>query len=52
MNSNPRFRHTIDLLFATSSVRSRFEGCGTVSTADADKLGLVGPAGRACGIVL
>jgi Ni,Fe-hydrogenase III large subunit len=42
--------HTIDLLFATSSVRSRFEGCGTVSTADADKLGLVGPAGRACGL--
>ena len=46
---SPQVKHTIDLLFATSSVRSRFEGCGTVSTEDAAKLGLVGPAGRACG---
>ena len=46
----PQVEHVIDLLFATSSVRSRFEGCGTVSTATAEKLGLVGPAGRACGI--
>jgi len=46
----PQVEHTIELLFATSSVRSRFEGCGTVSTADADHLGLVGPAGRACGL--
>ena len=45
----PQVQHTIDLLFATSSVRSRFEDCGTVSTEDAVKLGLVGPAGRACG---
>jgi len=42
--------HVIDLLFSTSSVRSRFEGCGAVSTADAHHLGLVGPAGRACGL--
>lgn len=42
--------HVIDLLFGTSSVRSRFEDCGTVSTEDADHLGLVGPAGRACGL--
>ena len=47
---HPQVAHTIDLLFSTSSVRSRFEGCGAVSTADAQKLGLVGPAGRACGI--
>jgi Ni,Fe-hydrogenase III large subunit len=47
----PQVKHTIDLLFSTSSVRSRFEGCGTVSRSDAEKLGLVGPAGRACGIV-
>ncbi len=40
----------IDLLFSTSSVRSRFEDCGVVSRSDAEKLGLVGPAGRACGI--
>lgn len=46
----PQVKHTIDLLFATSSVRSRFEGCGTVSRSDAEKMGLVGPAGRACGI--
>jgi len=46
----PQMQHVIDLLFATPSVRSRFEGCGTVSTYDAEKLGLVGPAGRACGI--
>jgi Ni,Fe-hydrogenase III large subunit len=42
--------HVIDLLFGTSSVRSRFEGCGRVSPKDASHLGLVGPAGRACGL--
>ncbi|MFH1984277.1 MAG: hydrogenase [Pseudomonadota bacterium] len=47
---HPQVAHTIDLLFSTSSVRSRFEGCGAVSTGDAEKLGLVGPAGRACGL--
>jgi len=47
----PQVKHTIDLLFSTSSVRSRFEGCGTVSRSDAEKMGLVGPAGRACGLV-
>ncbi|MBW2367534.1 MAG: NADH-quinone oxidoreductase subunit C [Deltaproteobacteria bacterium] len=46
----PQVKHVIDLLFSTSSVRSRFEDCGTVSKSDAEKLGLVGPAGRACGI--
>lgn len=46
----PQMQHVIDLLFGTPSARSRFEGCGTVSTCDAEKLGLVGPAGRACGI--
>jgi Ni,Fe-hydrogenase III large subunit len=46
----PQVAHTIDLLFSTSSVRSRFEDCGRVSQADAEKLGLVGPAGRACGL--
>ena len=46
----PQVAHTIDLLFSTSSVRSRFEACGTVSKEDAQLLGLVGPAGRACGI--
>jgi Ni,Fe-hydrogenase III large subunit len=46
----PQVKHVIDLLFGTSSVRSRFEGCGVVSTSDAEKLGLVGPCGRASGI--
>jgi len=46
----PQVKHVIDLLFSTSSVRSRFEDCGAVSNSDAEKLGLVGPAGRACGI--
>jgi Ni,Fe-hydrogenase III large subunit len=46
----PQVKHTIDLLFSTSSVRSRFDGCGVVSRSDAEKMGLVGPAGRACGM--
>ncbi len=46
----PQIEHVIDLIFSTSSVRSRFEDCGVVSNTDAEKLGLVGPAGRACGI--
>ena len=46
----PQVENTINLLFSTSSVRSRFEDCGAVSNSDADKLGLVGPAGRASGI--
>ena len=46
----PQVEHVIDLIFSTSSVRSRFEDCGVVSNSDAEKLGLVGPAGRACGI--
>jgi Ni,Fe-hydrogenase III large subunit len=46
----PQVKHVIDLLFSTSSVQSRFEDCGTVSNSDAENLGLVGPAGRACGI--
>jgi Ni,Fe-hydrogenase III large subunit len=46
----PQVEHTMDLIFSTSSVRARFEGCGAVSRADAENLGLVGPAGRASGI--
>ncbi|MDM8516292.1 NADH-quinone oxidoreductase subunit C [Desulfobacterales bacterium HSG16] len=46
----PQVKHTIDLLFSTPSVISRFEGCGAVSRKNAEELGLVGPAGRACGI--
>ncbi len=46
----PQVKNVIDLLFSTSSVRTRFEGCGTVATTTAEQLGLVGPAGRASGI--
>ena len=40
----------VELLWETPSVRERFEGTGTVSPDDAEALGLVGPAARACGI--
>jgi len=46
----PEVEHVLELLFSASTVRARFEDCGIVSTLDAEKLGLVGPAGRACGI--
>jgi Ni,Fe-hydrogenase III large subunit len=42
--------HVLELLFLASTVRARFEDCGRVSPADADHLGLVGPAGRASGL--
>ncbi len=40
----------IELLRETASVGSRFEGTGVVSPRDAEEVGLVGPAARACGI--
>ncbi len=46
----PQVEHVSDLLFSASTVRARFEDCGAVSNFDAEKLGLVGPAGRASGI--
>ena len=46
----PQVKNVLNLVFSTSSVRSRFEGCGAVSRSDAEKMGLVGPAGRACGL--
>ncbi len=46
----PQVKHVINLLLTNSSVQSRFDNCGAVSKADAEKLGLVGPAGRACGL--
>ena len=46
----PQVDHTLALLMNTPSVRARFEGCGAVSREDAEHLGLVGPAGRACGL--
>ncbi len=38
-------------LWDSASVRTRFEGTGTVSPAQASETGLVGPAARACGLV-
>lgn len=38
-------------LWDASSVRSRFEGTGSVTMEDALKMGLVGPAARASGVV-
>ena len=46
----PQVKHVFALLFNSPSVRSRFERCGAVSRSDAEGMGLVGPAGRACGI--
>ncbi len=38
-------------LWESASVRSRFEGTGTVTAQQAAEVGLVGPAARACGLV-
>jgi Ni,Fe-hydrogenase III large subunit len=38
-------------LWDAASVRSRFENTGTVFTRQANDIGLVGPAARACGLV-
>lgn len=40
----------VELLWETPSVLARFEGVGVVARADAEALGLVGPAARACGL--
>jgi Ni,Fe-hydrogenase III large subunit len=44
--------NALELLFESATVLDRFEGTGTVSTAAARELGLVGPAARACGVNL
>jgi Ni,Fe-hydrogenase III large subunit len=40
----------VELLWESASVLARFESTGTVTTADAAALGLVGVAARACGL--
>jgi len=40
----------VDLLWSTPSVMSRLEDTGALSQEDAEALGLVGPAARACGL--
>lgn len=46
----PEIEHVCDLLFTAHTVQARFEHTGTVSYEMARDLGLVGYAGRACGI--
>ncbi|HXX67393.1 MAG TPA: NADH-quinone oxidoreductase subunit C [Polyangiaceae bacterium] len=43
-------RGSVELLWESASVQARFETTGTVSTGDAEALGLVGVAARACGL--
>jgi len=43
-------RPSLELLWDTASVQARFESTGTVSTEDAEALGLVGVSARACGL--
>lgn len=46
----PELFNALDLFFDTPSVLDRFENTGTVSREDAENIGLVGVAGRACGL--
>ena len=46
----PEIEHVCDLLFTAHTVQARFEDTGTVEQEMAKNLGLVGYAGRACGI--
>jgi Ni,Fe-hydrogenase III large subunit len=43
-------KEAVELLWETPTVLERFEGTGRVSTEDAEAVGLVGPAARACGL--
>lgn len=43
-------RRSVELLWESASVQARFETTGVVSTGDAEALGLVGVAARACGL--
>ncbi len=43
-------RDSVELLWDTASVQARFEATGIVSVDDAEPLGLVGVAARACGL--
>lgn len=45
-------KEAVQLLWDTPTVVERFENTGRVSPQDAEAIGLVGPAGRACGIPL
>ena len=40
----------LDLMFEQSSVLARFEGVGALTEQQAEEIGMVGPAARACGL--
>jgi Ni,Fe-hydrogenase III large subunit len=42
-------QEVLDLLFTQPSVLARFEGTGVLTSEQAEQIGLVGPAARACG---
>lgn len=44
-------KEAVDLLWDTPGVVERFESTGCVSTEDAESIGMVGPAARACGLM-
>jgi len=46
----PQVKNVCDLLFTAHTVQARFENTGIVSREMAEDLGLVGYAGRACGL--
>ncbi len=48
--TKPEIKNVCDLLFSAHTVQARFEQTGPVPLALAKQLGLVGYAGRACGI--
>jgi Ni,Fe-hydrogenase III large subunit len=48
--TKPEVEHVCDLLFSAHTVQARFDHTGTVERETAEKLGLVGYAGRASGI--
>jgi Ni,Fe-hydrogenase III large subunit len=45
----PEVLQVLDMMFSQSSVLGRFEGTGRLTEQQADEIGLVGPAARACG---
>ncbi|PLX48099.1 MAG: hydrogenase [Desulfobulbaceae bacterium] len=46
----PEVEHVNELIFGSPSVQARFDNTGTVRRQDAEKIGLVGYAGRASGL--
>lgn len=45
----PQVSQVLEMIFSQSAVLARFEGTGVLSQQQADEIGLVGPAARACG---